>query len=162
VENIKRGVIDFTMTILDNVTVNGENQSILKPIPDKIRELRDTVFSSNGAVSPLAQGDLLELAKQEGATIAVYNGSSVPGLAQRTSDYLKSLGFNVISTDNAGYFPGATQVINQHGKLYVLKYFKDLFRINSGAQISNNYDAGAAADIKIVVADDWAVNSPMP
>lgn len=161
-ENIKRGVIDYTMVQLDNVVVNGENQSIFKPIPDKIRELRDTIFSSNGAASPLAQGDLMELAKQEGATIAVLNGSSVQGLAQRTADYLKSLGFNVILTDNAGYFPGATQIINQHGKLYALKYFKDLFHITSGGQISNKYDAAATADINIIVADDWAMNNTMP
>ena len=124
--------------------------------------IRDTIFSSAGAISPLAKGDLLELAKQEGATIAVLNGSSVQGLAQRTADYLKSQGFNVISTGNAGYFPGATQVINQHGKLYALKYFKDLFHIGSSAQISNKYDSTAAADINIVVADDWATNNPMP
>ena len=161
-ENIKRGVIDYTMVQLDNVVVNGENQSIFKPIPDKIRELRDQIFSSNGAASPLAKGDILELAKQEGATIAVYNGSSVQGLAQRTSDYLKSLGFNVIATDNAGYFPGATQIINQHGKLYALKYFKDLFHITSGSQISNKLDLSAAADVNIIVADDWATNNPMP
>ncbi len=160
-ENIKHGVIDYTMVQLDNVVVNGENQSIFKPIPDKIRELRDTIFF-NGAVGPLAQGQTLDLAKQEGATIAVYNGSSVQGLAQRTADYLKAQGFNVILTDNAGYFPGATQVINQHGKLYTLKYFKELFRLNSGVQISNKLDFSAAADINLIVADDWAVNNPMP
>lgn len=161
-ENIKRGVIDYTMLQMDNVVVNGENQSVFKPIPDKIRELRDTIFSSSGAISPLAKGDLLELARQEGATIAVYNGSSVQGLAQRTTDYLKSLGLNVILTDNAGYFPGVTQVINQHGKLYALKYFQELFQIKSGGQISNQYDPAAEADIKLIVADDWGTSNPMP
>jgi LCP family protein required for cell wall assembly len=161
-ENIKRGVIDYTMVQLDNVVVKGENQSIFKPIPDKIRELRDEIFSSAGAVSPLAKGDVLDLAKQEGATIAVYNGSSVQGLAQRTADYLKSLGFNVVTVESANYQPGATQVINQRGKLYALKYFKDLFSLNSGAQISNKFDLAAAADINIIVADDWAMKNPMP
>jgi LCP family protein required for cell wall assembly len=161
-ENIKRGVIDYKMVQLDNVVVNGENQSIFKPIPDKIRELRDEIFSSAGAVSPLAKGDPLDLAKQEGATIAVLNGSSVQGLAQRTADYLKSLGFNVVAVDSAGYQPGATQVINHRGKLYSLKYFKELFSLNAGAQISNKYDTTSAADIDIVVADDWATKNPMP
>jgi LCP family protein required for cell wall assembly len=161
-ENIKRGVIDYTMVLMDNVVVNGENQSIFKPIPEKIRELRDTIFSSAGAVSPLAQGDLLELAKQEGATIAVYNGSGVTGMAQRTTDYLKSLGLNVILTDNAGYSAISTQVINQHGKLYALKYFQDLFQIKSGGQISNQYDPAAVADIKLIVGEDWATNPRMP
>lgn len=161
-ENIKRGVIDYTMVQLDNVVVNGENQSIFKPIPDKIRELRDEIFSSAGAISPLAQGTSLELAKQEGATISVYNGSSTQGLAQRTADYLKSLGFNVVSVGNANAFPGVTQVINHRSKLYAIKYFKELFSINSGAQISNKEDAAAQADVDIIVADDWAIKNSMP
>ncbi|HEY3312632.1 MAG TPA: LCP family protein [Anaerolineales bacterium] len=161
-ENIKKGVIDYKMVQLDNVVVNGENQSIVKPIPDKIRELRDEIFSSAGAVSPLAKGDPLELAKQEGATIAVYNGSSVQGLGQRTADYLKSQGFNVVAVDSAGYQPGVSQVITHRSKLYIIKYFKDLFSLNSGAQIAFKLDPAAAADIDLVVADDWAMKNPMP
>ena len=89
--------------------------------------------------------------------------SSVQGLAQRTADYLKAQGLNVILTDNAGYFPGATQVINQHGKLYTLKYFNDLFKIKSGGQISNKFDPDpAVADVNLIVADDWATSNPMP
>jgi LCP family protein required for cell wall assembly len=161
-ENIKRGVIDYTMVLQDNVVVNGQNQAIIKPIPDKIRVLRDEIFSSAGAISPLAKGDPLDLAKQEGATIAVYNGSSVQGLAQRTADYLKSLGLNVIAVESAGYQPGATQVIIHRGKLYTLKYFKDLFGLNAGAQIGNKMDPAAAADIDLIVADDWATKKVMP
>lgn len=161
-ENIKRGVIDYTMVQLDNVVVNGQNQSIFKPIPDKIRELRDEIFSSAGAVSPLAKGDPLDLAKQEGATIAVYNCSSVQGLAQRTADYLKSLGFNVVVVGNTKCLPGASQVIIHRSELYTLKYFKDLFSLNAGAQIANKFDASAPADIDILVADDWAMKNPMP
>ena len=142
--------------------VNGQNQAIIKPIPDKIRVLRDEIFSSAGAVGPLAKGDPLDLAKQEGATIAVYNGSSVQGLAQRTADYLKSLGLNVIAVDSAGYQPGATQVIIHRGKLYTLKYFKDLFGLNAGVQIGNKLDPAAAADIDLIVADDWATKKVMP
>jgi polyisoprenyl-teichoic acid--peptidoglycan teichoic acid transferase len=161
-EKIKKGVIDYKMILLDNVVVNGENQSIAKPIPDKIRELRDQIFTSDGAVGPLAKGDALELAKQEGATIAVYNASSVTGMAQKTADYLKSQGFNVVLVDNASYLPGVTQVISHRSKLYTLKYFKELFSLNSGAQIASKLDGAAAADIDLIIADDWAVKNPMP
>jgi len=161
-ENIKRGVIDYKMVLMDNVVVNGEKQSIFKPIPDKIRELRDEIFSSAGAVSPLAKGDVLELAKQEAPTLAVYNGSSVQGMAQKTADYLKSLGFNVVVVDSASYQPGATQVILHRGDLYSLKYFKELFGLNAGAQIANKFDSAAPANIEIIVADDWAMKNPMP
>ena len=161
-ESIKKGVIDYTMVQLDSLTVNGQNESILKPIPDKIRELRDEVFSTSGAISPMAKGDLLALAKQEGATIAVYNGSSVQGLAQKTADYFTSLGLNVVLVASANYQPGVTQIINHRGTLYTLRYFKELFSITSGSQISNKLDATSTADIDIVVADDWAARNPLP
>ncbi len=160
-ENIKRGVIDYKMVLLDNVVVNGENQSIAKPIPDKIRELRDQIFSSAGAVSPLAKGEPLDLVKQEGATIGVYNGSSVSGLAQKTADYLISLGFNVVDVGNAQYLPGVTQVINHRSKLYALKYFKDVFGLSAGAQIGFKLDPAAKVDIELIVADDWALKNSM-
>lgn len=162
-ESIKRGVIDYTMVQLDNLTVNGENQAIFKPIPDKIRELRDEIFTTSGALSPLATGtDALDLARQEGATIAVYNGSSVQGMAQKTADYLTSLGLKVVVVDTASYFPGATQVVDHRARLYTLKYFQELFRLQGGAQIVNKPDAAAPAEIEIILSDDWALNNPMP
>jgi LCP family protein required for cell wall assembly len=160
-ENIKRGVIDYTMVQLVDLMVDGQKQSVFKPISDKIRVLRDEIFSTGGA-SPLATGDALELAKQEGATVAIYNSSQTPGLAQKTADYFTGQGFSVVTFGNSQLFPGATQVIDHRGKLYMLKYLKELFGINSGAQVVNKYDPAAAADIEIILSDDWAQKNPMP
>src|SRR5512138_3659716 len=44
IESIKRGVIDYSMVALDDTTLGGEAASVMKPLPDKIRELRDQVF----------------------------------------------------------------------------------------------------------------------
>ena len=58
-DNIKRGVIDYSMVLLDTT---DDGASIFKPIPDKIRELRDEIFTADGAASPLAKGaDLADL-----------------------------------------------------------------------------------------------------
>ena len=162
-ENIKTGVIDYKMVQLVDMMVDGQKQSVMKPISDKIRVLRDEIFTASGALSPMAKGtDALDLAKQEGATVAVYNGSSVAGMAQKTANYLKSLGFNVVVADTASYQPGATQVIDHRGKLYALRYFKELFKLSAGTQIVNKYDPASAADIDIVLSDDWALSNPMP
>jgi hypothetical protein len=57
--SIKRGVIDYSMVALVETTLGGEAASVMKPLPDKIRELSDEVFTTGGAVSPLAaQGEL--------------------------------------------------------------------------------------------------------
>jgi LCP family protein required for cell wall assembly len=162
-ESIEKGIINYDMVTLQDVTVDGVNQSVFKPIPDKIRELRDEIFTATGAVSPLAQGaDALDLAKQEGATIAIYNGTYTDGLAGKTSDYLKSLGFNVVITESATTFPAATVVKDHRGKPYALKYFKELFRLNGAIQIQSDFDPAATADIEIILGPDWAAGNPMP
>jgi polyisoprenyl-teichoic acid--peptidoglycan teichoic acid transferase len=51
-ENVKRGIIDYSMAYLD---MTPDGASIMKPIPDKIRELRDEIFTSEGAASPRPQ-----------------------------------------------------------------------------------------------------------
>lgn len=162
-ENIKRGIIDYKMMLPYSVTVNGQDQAVYKPIPDKIRELRDEIFTTSGAISPLAQGaDVLDLARQEAATIAVYNGTYTAGLAQKTADYLKSLGFNVVIIDSASTFPGSTIVVDRRGRPYALTYFKELFRLNVAIQIQSDYNPDAPADIEIILGPDWAASNPMP
>jgi LCP family protein required for cell wall assembly len=162
-EKIKRGVIDKTMVIPGNVTLGGENAAILKPIYDKIRELRDEIFSTSGAVSPLAQGtNTLELAKQEGASVIVLNGTFTQGLAIETGDYLKSQGINVVNNGNANENPAVTRVIDYTGRPYILKYLKELFGLNSSSQITSKYDPNATADIEIILGNDWAVKNPLP
>jgi len=162
VANIKRGLIDNTMFTFGNTTLGGQAADVLKPIPDKIRELRDTIFNTGGAISPLAKGaNALDLAKQEGATVIVLNGSLTSGLAIKTGDYLKTLGINVVNNGN-GNQTAVTKVIDHTGKPYMLKYLKELFGLNSSSQITITYDPSAAADIEIIIGNDWAQKNPMP
>jgi hypothetical protein len=83
-------------------------------------------------------------------------------LAQKTADYLKSLGFNVVIIDSASTFPGATIVVDRRGRPYALTYFKELFRLNAAIQIQSDYNPDAAADIEIILGPDWAASNPMP
>lgn len=162
-ESIKRGVISYDMMLPYSVVINGQSQSVYKPIPDKIRELRDEIFTAEGATGPMAQGaDSLDLARQEAATVAIYNGTYTAGLAQKTADYLKSLGFDVVIIDSAVTFPGSTIVVDRRGRPYTLRHLKELFRLNAAIQIQSDYNPGAAADIEIILGPDWAASNPMP
>ncbi len=161
-EKIKTGVVDYSMVTLANLTVKGEMQSIFKPIPDKLRVLRDEIFTVSGALSPLATGSDLELARQEAADLVIYNSSRTAGLDQRTADYLKSQGLNVVAKGNSQLFPGATRVIVHRSRLYTLRYLKALFKLNAGAQIVIKLDPSAAADLEIILADDWAKKNSIP
>lgn len=162
-KTIKRGVIDKTMVIPAHTTLGGQPADVLKPIPDKIRELRDEIFFTGGATSPLAKGaDALALVKQEGATVITLNGSFAPGIALRTGDYLKTQGINVVNNGNANQTTTVTKIIDHTGRPYMLKYLKELFRIGSSSQIISAYDPAAPADIEIIIGDDWAAQNPMP
>lgn len=162
-KTIQRGVIDKTMITFEHVTLGGAPADVLKPIPDKIRELRDEIFSTGGAASPLAKGaNALALVKQEGATVIVLNGSLTSGIALKTGDYLKTQGIKVINNGNANQSTSVTKIIDHTGRPYILKYLKELFKIGSSAQIISAYDPAAAADIEIIIGDDWVAQNPMP
>jgi LCP family protein required for cell wall assembly len=159
-ENIKKGVINYDMVLLDK---SPDGLDIFKPIPDKIRELRDEIFTTGGALSPAARGvDLTDLMRQENATVLVRNGTYTEGLAVRTADYFKTLGVNVLGSDNSNEYPGVTKVIDHRGRPYALQYFRDLFKINSGGQIVIQYDPNSQVDIEIILGDDWANSNSMP
>ncbi|MBI3739882.1 MAG: LCP family protein, partial [Chloroflexi bacterium] len=99
--SIKPGVIDNSMTTFDNVILGGQNASILKPIPDKIRVLRDELFTTGGATSPIAQGDPRALMQADGARVSILNGTFTAQLDARTGNYLLQQGVTVTGIGQA-------------------------------------------------------------
>jgi hypothetical protein len=162
-EKIERGVIDFTMAI--PITINlpdgGGAADILKPMPDQIRLLRDQIFSSGGALSPLASGDPTHLMLAENSRVAILNGTYTDGLAGKTSDYFKAQGMNVTVADNSVDKVAVTLLIDHTGKPYLLKYLMSIFNI-SDTQVRINFDPNSATDVDIILGEEWASQNPMP
>lgn len=158
--NIKKGVIDYSMM---TIGTSPDGLDIFKPIPDKIRELRDEVFGG-GALSPMATGDQAQLLRDEGARVAVMNaGSGIPGLAQSAADFLTSQGMNVALIGNPiehpefpifYYADGYTTVVDYSGKPYVLRYLMSLMGLGSG-QIRLKYTPNSPVDVVIFLRGDW-------
>lgn len=161
--DINKGVIDYTMAvpITLNLPDGGGTADVLKPIPDQIRVLRDQIFTSGGALSPLASGDPTQLMQAEGARVAVLNGSYAEGVAGRTSDYFKSQGMNVIRTDNTTEKVAVTLLVDYSGNPYVLKYLMAVMNIGP-SQVRTRFDPNAQTDVDIIIGEDWAYNNPMP
>ncbi len=159
-ENIKQGAIGADQVAFAQ-SPDG-SQQVLKPLTEKIRALRDEIFTQTGPASPLAASmELPELVKQENARVSVLNGSSVSGLAARTADYLKSQGINVVETGNAAQYSSTTEITFYTGKPYSLKFLVELMGINP-FRIRHFYDLTKSADIEIVVGDDWAQSGKLP
>jgi LCP family protein required for cell wall assembly len=159
-ENIKKGVIDYSMM---TIGTSPDGLDIFKPIPDKIRELRDEIFGG-GALSPMATGDQAQLLRDEGARVAVLNaGSGIAGLAQDVSDYLTSQGMNVVLIGNTidhpefpifYYTEGYTTVVDYSGKPYALRFLMSLMGLGSG-QIQLKYTPNSPVDVVIFLRGDW-------
>jgi LCP family protein required for cell wall assembly len=89
---IKQGVIDNNMVSFANVTLCGAPASVLRPIPDMIRVLRDEIFIPGGPLSPLAQGDPVTLMQADAARIRVTNNTYTADLDGRTVNFLMAQG----------------------------------------------------------------------
>jgi len=157
-ENIKHGIIDTTMTTMHNVTLAGQNASILKPMPDKIRVVRDEIFISGGPVSPRAAGDATVLMQQDEARIRVVNSSLDATLGQRTANYLITQGMNVTEV-TAGQNVQNSAVVIYGPKLYALRYLLTMFGISSNSQITFAKDP-STVDIEIILGNDWMNRLP--
>lgn len=161
-DSIQQGVIDYTMMQDGKVDVNGQILDILRPYPDKIRELVDKVFGS-GTMQPLASGDLSQNMQAEAAKVVVINGTGVNGMAQTTADYLKTQGMNVIGKGNTGDypdkyyspFPGRTILIVHSGKPYAIQYLMGLMKFDSSSQIIVDFNPNAPEDILVALGSDW-------
>jgi len=163
VESIEQGVIDYSMVALDNTILGGQNASVLKPLPDKIRILRDEIFTSGGPLSPLAaQNDLTALMKADGARVRVLNGSFTPALEVNTGNFFIAQGMAVTEAGPADRAYDRTVVILYSGKLYTLKYLQSMFGIDSSTQILIRPDPTSTVDVEVRLGNDWANSNPMP
>lgn len=163
IESIEQGVIDYTMVTLDNTTLGGQNASVMKPLPDKIRVLRDEIFTSGGALSPLAaQNDPTALMQADASRVRILNGSVTPGLDVSTGNFLLTQGVQVTEVGNADRAYDRTTVILYAPKLYTLRYFQTLFGLSASTQILISPDPASSVDVEVRLGNDWANSNPIP
>ncbi len=153
-ENIKQGVIDNNMAVFANTTLDGVPASVLRPVPDLIRVLRDEIFTASGPVSPLALGDPISLMQSEDARVRVVNNTYTADLEIRTANFLKAQGMQVTEIGVPIDASNQTVLIVYSPKLYTLRYLANLFGIGS-YQIVMRSDPSATVDIEIRLGEDW-------
>jgi hypothetical protein len=162
-ESIKSGVIDNHMVNFGNVTLGGQNASILMPIPDKIRELRDQIFTAGGATSPIASnsGSAQDLMKADGARVRIVNNTGTPDLDTRTGNFLIAQGMAVTERGVPTGFSNQSVVIIYSPKLYALRFLIDPLRmITASNQIQFKPDPAQTVDLEIRLGNDWVSKLP--
>ena len=162
VESIKHDTINYNMVLLADTVLGGERASVMKPLPDKIRELRDQIFTTGGALSPMAaQNDLTNMMREDGARVRLANGSFTGGLENTTGNFLIAQGVQVTEAGPADRAYDGTVIILYSPKLYTLRYFQSLFGITSSTQIWIRPDPTSTVDVEVRLGNDWANNNPL-
>jgi LCP family protein required for cell wall assembly len=161
-EDIKKGIIGTEQV---NFGKSPDGLDVLKPLPDKIRLLRDEVFGITAeSSSPIANSgkEKVELMAEEGAKLSLLNGTLTPGLASTTEEFLKGLGANIFSVSDAESKPQPyTAIYDYTGNPYTVQYFVELMNI-SEYRIFFKYNPESEVDVTIILGDDWAAKNPMP
>jgi hypothetical protein len=160
-ENIRRGAIGPDQVVSD---FSPDGMSILRPLPDEIRLVRDQVFSTEGSFEPTAiqtSGNPVELAQAEQARISIQNGTYESGLGSRTASFLEDNGLNIVGVDNATQAYPFTTLIDYSGNPYTLAYLSQLMNI-APEHILSSFDPDNPSDVIVLLGEDWVANNPLP
>lgn len=159
-ENIKQAVIGEDQV---EFGTSPDGLSIVKPIPDKIRVMRDEIFTAGGPLGPVANptqaADPAAMMQAEQARVVVQNGTGVDGVATLVSTFLRNQGVNVIQEGNADQMYGQMTLIDYTGKPYTLAYLAKTLNIDT-SHIFSRYDPNSPADVAVVVGQNYQESIP--
>jgi LCP family protein required for cell wall assembly len=161
VESIKRGVIDNNMALFATVTLDGVEASVLRPVPDLIRLLRDEIFTVDGPVGPLADGDAVTLMQADAARVRIVNNTYTSDLGERTAGFLIEQGMNVVEQGVPMGAAGQTVLIVYTPRLYALRYLIEMFGVMRSNQVIMQPDPVTTVDIEIRIGEDWLGRLPV-
>jgi LCP family protein required for cell wall assembly len=152
-DRIRNVVLDFDY-VYNETTPDG--QQVLVPVREKIRSLRDELFSPAPVPTPQIEA-LPELMNTENARVAVYNGTPTFGLAGDTQQYLQGLGINVTTVDNADSSTyTSTQIIDYGSHPYTVQFLIQRMQIPP-LNVSTGSNPAGDFDVLVILGSDWQV-----
>jgi len=147
-ENITSGVIDSRYV---NFAKDPTGADVLVPNIGAVRGLIQEIFNPQPAKT---LAELRTLAEAEAATIAVYNSTSIGGLASQTRDWLISQQVQVASVGNMPTpDEGVTRIRDYTGRRWTARYLAALMGLPED-RIEVGGDGLVSQDILVVVGTD--------
>jgi LCP family protein required for cell wall assembly len=150
-DEIQFAVIDEKYTMFYE-TDDGKQVLIL--LREKMRELRDDIFAPEevSAEEEIDSGSRLD---EEGATIAVLNGTLKTGLAADVTERLRKEGLTVAHTGNADRQDIAESLVVLYAdKMYTAQYIARLLNLPQSAVVQGS-DPAAEYDISLILGSDY-------
>jgi len=150
-DNIHYGVIDEHYTQFWETT---DGQQVLIPLRDPIRELRDSIFTTQ-TLLPEGEDDPAARLAAEAATIEVLNGTVTEGLAGAMAENLRQQGLQIANVGNADQSDYTDSlVIVYTGKTYTAEYITHLLDLPPTV-IVHGSDPTAEYDITFILGADY-------
>jgi polyisoprenyl-teichoic acid--peptidoglycan teichoic acid transferase len=147
-EDITSGVIDAAYT---QFATTAQNDQVLVPRYARIGTLIQQVFNPR---PNMTLADLRTEAEREGASIVVYNNTTISGLAANTRDWLASRQVSVQTIGSIEVPTSTDTVIRDYtGNPMTARYLAALLGL-SESRIQASSDGLTSADIMIVVGPD--------
>jgi LCP family protein required for cell wall assembly len=150
-EDIRYAVIDEHYT---QFYTTPDGQEVLIPLRDRIREMRDYIFTTEAPVPEYAESPTTRL-EEEAAAIMVMNGTTTEGLAGLTARYLQGQGLQIlepVNADRSDY--SESLVIVYTGKTYTAEYLVNLLGLPPTAVV-HGADPNAEYDIALILGADY-------
>jgi LCP family protein required for cell wall assembly len=152
-DTIRFGVIDENYTMF---WTTPDGQQVLVPLRDRIRELRDQIFTSE-PLPPAEEEDALTRLEAEAATVQVLNGTVTPGLARGTQLYLQQHGLSIGdeaigNADHSSYT--SSKIVVHTGKTYTAEYIAQTLGLPSTAVV-HEPNPDAEYDVVVILGDDY-------
>jgi LCP family protein required for cell wall assembly len=154
VENIQRLAISQ-----NDVTyaTAPDGQAIYLPIPDRLRTLRNALFTSSVSSAPMT---VEELIAAENTQITLVNETGDEALGKLTARYLAENGLEAVKVLPSQKVRPLTRLVDQISSPYTLRRLIDLLHV-SPSEIYISLDMTAGAEMYIYLGEDWAQENPL-
>jgi LCP family protein required for cell wall assembly len=172
-DSVQSAVIDATMTVGYRT---DKGAAVRVPIWDKIDPMVAEMFFTASAPAPavtptpapptptptLAPAIAAELQylAQEGARIAVQNGTTVPNLAADVATWLTKNGYQIVefgAAERSDY--ARTVVVDYTGKTYTLERLVEQFEV-APENVRRSPNLRSPVDIRVIVGHDFSLPAP--
>lgn len=151
-DDIRFGAIDEKYTA-PYVTEDGAQ--VLYLLRDKMRDLRDEIFTTEEALAEEGEVDAPSQLEKEAATVEVLNGTLTAGLAADATDRLRQENLNVTHTGNADRQDVEESLVIAHtDKAYTAQYIARFLGLPQSAVVQGS-EPGAEYDISIILGADY-------
>lgn len=156
VENIESAVIDESLT---SPQTTPDGAMVLIPNRALIRDMVKDLFGGPVPTSVAGMSEK-QIAALDSAKIEVQNGTLATGLAQRTAEYLKDLGYTVVSFSNADRSDYISSVIVDYsGKTNTVSLLAQRFNVPP-ENVRRQTGIESDVDIRLILGQDYASSSP--